>query len=67
MAIDRERKITYAGRYLPIVKFHDLSWMYALKAATDAVTLDSTQMTLDEALTAAEAIVAAKLGQTTHS
>jgi CMP/dCMP kinase len=38
-----------------------------LKAATDAVTLDSTQMTLDEALTAAEAIVAAKLGQTTHS
>jgi cytidylate kinase len=34
-----------------------------LKAAPDAVTLDSTQMTLDEALTAAEAIVAAKLGQ----
>jgi len=34
-----------------------------LKAAPDAVTLDSTQMTLDEALTAAEAIVSAKLGQ----
>ena len=33
-----------------------------LKAATDAVILDSTNMTLDEALTAAEAIVAKKLG-----
>jgi cytidylate kinase len=39
-----------------------------LKAAPDAVTLDSTQMTLDEALTAAESIVAAKLSQSTmHS
>jgi cytidylate kinase len=36
-----------------------------LKPASDAVTLDSTNMTLDEALTAAEAIVAAKLGQGT--
>ncbi len=36
-----------------------------LKPATDAVTLDSTNMTLDEALTAAEAIVAAKLGRST--
>jgi cytidylate kinase len=36
-----------------------------LKPATDAVTLDSTNMTLDEALTAAEAIVAATLGQST--
>jgi cytidylate kinase len=34
-----------------------------LKAAADAVTLDSTNMTLDEAVTAAEAIVAAKLSQ----
>ena len=36
-----------------------------LRPATDAVSLDSTNMTLDEALTAAEAIVAAKLGQST--
>lgn len=34
-----------------------------LKPAQDAVTLDSTNMTLDDALTAAEAIVAAKLAQ----
>jgi CMP/dCMP kinase len=33
-----------------------------LKAAPDAVILDSTNMTLDQALTAAEAIVAKKLG-----
>jgi CMP/dCMP kinase len=35
-----------------------------LKAAPDAVILDSTNMTLDQALTAAEAIVAKKLGIT---
>jgi len=33
-----------------------------LKAAPDAVILDSTQMTLEQAVAAAEAIVAAKLG-----
>jgi cytidylate kinase len=33
-----------------------------LKPATDAVLLDSTHMTLKEAVEAAEAIVAAKLG-----
>ena len=35
-----------------------------LKAASDAVVLDSTDMTLDEAVQAAEAIVVAKLNQT---
>jgi len=34
-----------------------------LKAASDAVHLDSTHMTLEQAVEAAEAIVAAKLGQ----
>ncbi len=34
-----------------------------LKAAPDAVLLDSTHMTLDQAVRAAEAIVAAKLGE----
>ena len=34
-----------------------------LRAAPDAVLLDSTHMTLDEAVRAAEAIVAAKLGE----
>lgn len=36
-----------------------------LKAAPDAVLLDSTNMTLEEAVKAAEDIVSAKLGQTT--
>ena len=39
-----------------------------LKPAPDAILLDSTEMTLDEAVQAAEAIVAAKLDQTnSHS
>jgi cytidylate kinase len=39
-----------------------------LKPAPDAILLDSTEMTLDEAVQAAEAIVAAKLNQTnSHS
>ncbi len=38
-----------------------------LKAAPDAVLLDSTDMTLDEAVKAAEAIVAAKLGNSAEA
>ena len=38
-----------------------------LKAAPDAVLLDSTDMTLDEAVKAAEAIVAARLGAPAQS
>jgi cytidylate kinase len=38
-----------------------------LKAATDAVVLDSTDMTLEQVVAAAEAIVTARLQQPVHS